>query len=172
MRERESKPSIQLVPWSTRWAARFADEKERWQRMLGSVCLDVEHIGSTAIEGIMAKPIVDVLVVVTSHEEIVRMTAQILEHGYRTKGEHGIPGRRYFQRDEDGERAFHIHAYEQGHSAIASHIRFRDFLRSDKSTAREYERLKIELAQKFRDLKSPYSEAKGSFIEGVLASLD
>ncbi len=164
------KRNVRLVPWSKSWSEKFVTEKERWQRMLGPVCIDVQHIGSTAIKGIVAKPIIDVMVIVSSHAEVDRLMSQIVANGYQAKGAHGIPGRRYFQRDECGERAFHIHAYEQGHPEITTHLRFRDILRSNPAAARAYARYKIELAERFRTNKAAYTEAKHPFIEQILAS--
>jgi len=140
--------------------------------MLGSVCICVEHIGSTAVKRMMAKPIVDVMVVVTSVAALDDIMAAVEQNGYDAKGEHGVLGRRYFQRDENGERVYHIHAYEQGHPGISAHLRFRDILRTDRATAHAYERLKIDLAERFHDNKPAYTEGKNAFIEQVLAYRD
>jgi len=162
------KRNVRLEPWTKSWAEKFEVEKERWRQMLGPVCLSVDHIGSTAVKAMMAKPIVDVMVVVTSLAELDAMMPEIQRLGYQAKGEHGVPGRRYFQRDEHGERAYHIHAYCQGNPGITGHLRFRDILRTDRSIAHAYERLKIELAARFPADKPAYTQGKNAFIKHVL----
>ncbi|WP_185234345.1 GrpB family protein [Teredinibacter franksiae] len=167
MNEPYLKRNVRLVDWSPDWEIRFRKESIFWFSALGDNCLEVHHVGSTSIRGIKAKPIVDVLIVVGCHEKL----DEIHLEGYEAKGENGIKGRRYFQKDENGERVCHIHVYEKGHKNIISHLYFKKMLITYPELAGEYERLKESLAQRFKENKAAYTSAKSSFICKVLSSV-
>ncbi len=170
MVEPKLKGNVYLVDWSANWEARFKIESDALKDILGSICLEVHHIGSTAIRDIKSKPIVDILVVVRSLKGIDSKSSVFVQKCYEVKGENGIKGRRYFQKNENEERAYHIHAYEIGDINIAKHLLFRDSLRASPEKAREYERLKEELAEKHKFDKPAYTSAKTSFITKVTDS--
>lgn len=159
------KSNVYLADWSPSWADKFALESEQLEKILGENCLAVHHIGSTFIAGIKAKPIIDVLVVVKSFNALENLDFS----AYEVKGENGLTGRRYFQKNENGARTAHIHMYELGHASIAAHLRFRDVLRANSELALEYEQLKMKLANKYHDNKPAYTLAKTGFIQQVLA---
>lgn len=164
MNEPYLKRNVRLESWSSDWAHKFEAEHERLKRLLGKNCLYVYHIGSTSIKGIRAKPIVDMLVVVSS----LKVLDDVDFKGYEVKGENGIKGRQYIQKNERGERLYHIHIYEEGHPEIANHLFFRDALRNSSKLAQEYEELKILLADKHQNDKAAYTEAKTDFIQQVI----
>jgi len=166
MNEPYLKRNVRLESWRSDWAHKFEVELERLKRLLGTNCLYVHHIGSTSIKGIKAKPIIDMLVVVSSFEELDNVDF----NGYEAKGENGIKGRRYMQKNEQGDRLYHIHIYEEGHPEIVNHLFFRDSLRNNSKLAQEYEKLKILLADKHRNDKAAYTEAKADFIREVINS--
>ena len=168
MSEPRLKRNVYLVDWTPNWGTKFETEKRRLQSLLGPVCLDIHHIDSTYVEGIKAKPIVDILVIVRSHQELDHLSPMLVENGYEVKGENGITDRRYFQKNEKDERVFHIHAFELGNAGISSHLRFRDILRAYPGIAREYENTKLALAEKYGLNKPAYCEAKSPFIQKVL----
>ena len=90
--------------------------------------------------------------------------------GYRYRGEHGIPGRFYFDRIVDGRTVAHVHMLPAGHPDIGTNLAFRDYLRSHPDAAHDYERLKRRLASKFRDDRQTYTESKAEFIGGIIAA--
>lgn len=166
------KTKVYLVDWTSDWKTKFDEESEFFKGIIGSVCVEIHHIGSTAVKGIKAKPIVDILAVVQSHQVLDQSTSALIKLGYEVKGENGLAGRRYFQKDVNGERAFHIHAFEEGDRQIDSHFKFRDSLRNSPVLASEYEQLKIALAQKHAHNKPAYTKAKHTFIQRVLGNPD
>src|SRR4051812_35221263 len=103
---------IHLVAHDTTWAAEFDREASVVKKSLGAALIDLHHIGSTAIPGIAAKPVIDMLAVVSSVQDLDRASSALEALGYEAKGEFGIPGRRYFRKDSpSGVRTHQIHAF-------------------------------------------------------------
>jgi GrpB-like predicted nucleotidyltransferase (UPF0157 family)/GNAT superfamily N-acetyltransferase len=163
------KKHVALVDYTSTWKRAFATEKRLWMGMLGPDLLGIHHIGSTAVPGIKAKPVVDILAVVRFHKRLDELTPVLAAHGYEAKGENRIPGRRYFQKNVRGRRAFHVHAYEKGHPEIETHLLFRDHMRANRPDALAYERLKVKLARRYRNDKKRYGLGKDRYIQGIIA---
>lgn len=135
---------------------------------MGGTILAVHHIGSTAIPGIQAKPIIDLLAVVDDLGALDERRAQMEALGYEVMGEFGIPGRRYFRKDNAaGARTHQIHAFEEGSPQIERHLAFRDFMRAHPGHAREYETLKQQLAALHPLDISSYADGKDAFIRDM-----
>src|SRR5688572_22942876 len=113
-----------IRPHDPRWKDLFAAEAELLRTCLGATALDIQHIGSTAIPGIVAKPVIDVLVEARSLEDIDAHAMAMEEIGYEARGEYGIPGRRYFKKVAGASGVgSHVHAFAPGSEHIARHIR-------------------------------------------------
>jgi GrpB-like predicted nucleotidyltransferase (UPF0157 family) len=156
-------------PWNPRWPKRYAREAERLRLIFGPVLVSIEHIGSTSVPGLAAKPIIDILVTATSLGEVERLTTAMERAGYAAKGEQGIPGRRYFRKGSNLRHTHHVHVYRHGDPRYQSEILFRDFLRSHRDRARAYQALKVELAARHRTDPAAYTEGKTDFIKRALA---
>lgn len=169
---------IVITDYDPAWPAIFEDERTRLQEAIGGWTLAIEHVGSTAITGIAAKPVIDIGVSLQRFEDAVQCITPLVQLGYRCMGEFGIPGRIFFRKLTDtpapGQtlngvaRTHQIHMYEQGHWEDVAHILFRDALRLDPSLAREYEALKRALADHHRSDGEAYAEAKSVFVRGVI----
>src|SRR3546814_9547675 len=116
----------------------------------------MHHIGSTSIPGIHAKPIIDMLAVTSDLSLLDGCESRIASLGYEALGEFGIPGRRYFRKDNStGERTHQIHAFRTGSPQITRHLQFRDYLIAHPAVARDYDVLKRRLAALFpADIRS------------------
>jgi GrpB-like predicted nucleotidyltransferase (UPF0157 family) len=157
---------IRVVPYDSRWPARYADESERLRETLGEVVRNVHHIGSTAVPGLSAKPIIDILLEVSSLAELDECSPRLASLGYEAKGEHGIPGRRYFRRDDElGERTHQVHSFEASSRQAHRHLAFRDYLISHPQVARAYAELKQELARRFPSDIYGYMDGKDAFVK-------
>jgi GrpB-like predicted nucleotidyltransferase (UPF0157 family) len=157
---------VKLEPHSKLWRRLFAEEAARICEAVGEYVLAIEHVGSTSIEGIAAKPIIDMAIAVENLAKGERCIAPLENIGYEYRGEHGIAGRFYFVKGEP--RTHHLHLVLATSDFWRSHLLFRDYLRENPSVAEEPERLKIDLAEKFPDDRDSYLESKGVFIEKVL----
>lgn len=159
---------IVLAPHDRAWAARFAAEADLLREALGDALVDVHHIGSTAIPGIAAKPVIDILAVVRDLDALDARSHAVVALGYEALGEFGIAGRRYFRKDDAaGIRTHQIHAFAEGSSHVARHVAFRDYLRAHPDAAAEYERLKQALAVECGGDMRRYTELKTAFIQRI-----
>lgn len=157
---------IQLSPYESQWQTRFLREKDQLQSSIGEYVLDIEHLGSTSIPGMLAKPILDIGIAVAAFEEAVRCIPPMEKLGYTYKGENGIPRRHYFVKGEP--RTHHVHMFEIESQEWRSHLLFRDYLIKNPATAGEYARLKQELAKQFATEGEAYQAGKDGFIKAVL----
>jgi GrpB-like predicted nucleotidyltransferase (UPF0157 family) len=157
---------IQLSPYESGWQILFLEERDRLQASIGGYILDIQHIGSTSIPGMPAKPILDIGIAVTNFEEAVRCIPPMEKLGYRYKGENGIPRRHYFVKGDP--RTHHVHMVEIESEGWRSSLLFRDYLIKNPETAREYARLKQELAKQFATKREAYQAGKDGFIKAVL----
>jgi GrpB-like predicted nucleotidyltransferase (UPF0157 family) len=160
---------IVLAEHDPRWADAFTREAERIRPAFGVLLVALDHIGSTAVPDLLAKPVIDILAVVSEVRALDAQTGHFEELGYEVMGEFGLPGRRYFRRDDPrGVRTHQIHAYAQASSReIERHLNFRDYLREHQETARAYANLKRLLANECHGDMGCYSDGKTAFIREV-----
>lgn len=143
-----NKRKVSVEEYSTDWKKRFDEEAILLQKVFGLETQMIHHIGSTSVNGLSAKPIIDIMPVVLDIRKIHSFTSAMKAIGYEPKGENGLPGRRYFQKGGDN-RTHHVHIYEAGNPEIERHLAFRDFLRVHPNIAKEYGELKEALAKQF-----------------------
>ena len=158
--------TVRLVPYVIEWKRIFEEEKIRLQVAVGMYVLDIQHVGSTSIPGMVAKPIIDIAIAVMNFEEACICIKPIEQLGYEYKGENGIPRRHLFAKGEP--RTHHIHMNEIGSSEWNDQIIFRDYLTQHQEIATEYAELKIEAARRYPTDRQAYLDSKAPFIERVL----
>ncbi len=164
--------TLHLVDYDPAWPARFAAESARLAGALGALALAIEHVGSTAVPGLAGKPVLDVGVAVASEDAAEACIAPLEALGYAHRGPWGDdPRRRYYVRDVDGRRLAQIHLYSLPAAAWDEKLAFRDALRADPALAAAYAAEKRRVAEAVAWDKAAYSEAKGPFVQGVLARL-
>ncbi len=159
---------VYLVPYDPRWPRLFEEERARVETAVGAWAEVIEHVGSTAVPGLDAKPVIDVLVGLGSMHDAGRCIRPLEGLGYECRGEAGVPGRLFFRRFREGQRAFHLHLAVLGGEVWNDRLLFRDHLRAHPETASEYARLKRELAARYRGDREAYTAAKTGFVGGVL----
>nr|WP_314857627.1 GrpB family protein [uncultured Undibacterium sp.] len=164
------KSNVIIRPYSEEWPRIFEQVRQELLMIFSPEKSQIEHIGSTAIVGLCAKPVIDVLLGTNSLSEIESQIASLeaLGFGYVSKYEKEIPTRRYFVKSPDHGLRIHLHGVEIGSRIWCEHLKFRDLLRSDTQLRSEYQQLKLRLAAQHADDKSAYTEAKAPFIETVL----
>lgn len=159
---------IRVEPHRDSWKQDYELEAVKIRAALSGTLVILHHIGSTAIPGIYAKPIIDILAEVISLEALDANPDGMRALGYEAMGEFGIPGRRYFRKDDsDGVRTHHVHAFAHRSLQIARHLAFRDYLIAHPETAQAYSELKRNLVPKCNGDIEAYMAGKDPFIKEV-----
>jgi GrpB-like predicted nucleotidyltransferase (UPF0157 family) len=155
--------AIVIVDYDPAWPGRFESERDRVQRALGDAALRIEHIGSTAVPGLAAKPIIDLVVTVEdpNDESIV---APMQDAGYELRVRE--PDHRMFRTPE---RDVHVHVWQDSDPEVERNLRFRDRLRESAEDRLAYEQLKRDLASRDWPDTNYYAEAKGELIAAITA---
>jgi GrpB-like predicted nucleotidyltransferase (UPF0157 family) len=160
---------IAIVPYDSAWPSQFELERNRLRTLFPRLLL-LEHIGSTAVPGMPAKPIIDCMAAVASMEVADQLVAQLCLNGYTTSDEfnRSLGDRRWLMRHAAGRRTHHLHLVLDQSVYLADSIRFRDKLRGHSEVARRYAQLKYELASEFGMDREAYTTAKTAFIVAAL----
>ena len=157
---------VKLHSYTAEWKRLFEAEKAQLEAVIGAYILDIQHIGSTSIPGLAAKPIIDLGVGVKGFEDAAICIEPLEQLGYEYKGEMGIPGRHFICKGKP--TTHHLHINEVTSLDWQQTILFRDYLLSHPDLAQEYAVLKMGLAQKFPADREAYLAGKASLIERVL----
>lgn len=154
---------IEVVGYDPSWATRFRAESHTLQRVLHGICACVHHIGSTSVPGLRAKPIIDILIEVHDLDSLDRHNREMKDLGYLARGEHGIPGRRFFQKGLHA-RTHHVHTFRFGAPEVDRHLAFRDYLRAHPTIAGAYGQLKARCARACGNDIRAYCDGKHDFV--------
>lgn len=158
--------SIEIADYDGTWPSQFAGLANRVRARLGNLVRRVEHVGSTAVPGLPAKPIIDLDVVVSSDSDLRLAITRFTEMGYTHEGDMGISGRHAFAWPP-GEHRHHLYLLTEGAEELHRHIAFRDALRGDRDLRDHYGVLKRELADRCSGDRAAYTDGKAEFIESV-----
>jgi GrpB-like predicted nucleotidyltransferase (UPF0157 family) len=167
------RPIIIIVDYDPRWPQMFREEKQRIEAAIGRWLAGVEHVGSTSVPGLAAKPIIDIMPALRSLEDTPHIIGPMRRLGYQyfPEYEDDLPERRYFRRPAGqefrGGGTHHVHVVEATSGFWRRHIAFRDHLRAHPEAAAEYAALKRDLAARFGADREGYTEAKTDFIRGI-----
>ena len=160
--------TVKLVAHNPKWAERFSEEKELLAKILGEKTLDLRHIGSTSVPGILAKPILDILAAVKALAEVEAFIQDLNKVGYQDKGDGGVFGRRFFVKGGEAKRTHHLNFCEMNSFFWESHLAFCDYLRRHPDAAKEYSALKRGLADRFPNDRGAYTSGKAEFVRSIL----
>ncbi len=160
--------TVRLLDYTPLWEELYQEEEKRIRAVIGHFIIDIQHIGSTAIPGIKAKPILDMMVGVARLGDAVLCQGPMETLGYDYIANAGLPNDHVFGKGL--ERTHLIHVVEHGSAEWTNPLRFRDRLRKDAELAQEYERLKEELRDRFGNSPAKYTNEKLRFIRDVLAA--
>ena len=162
---------VELVPHDARWAAAAVDEGLAFAAAVGSCVIVAHHIGSTAIPGIHAKPVLDLMPLVTDLAALEARRSAVEALGYEWWGEFGLPGRRYCTKSDPGtgRRLVQLHCYAGDSPEITRHLAFRDYLRAHPDIAQAYDREKARCRALHPDSSHDYADCKNGWIKAVEA---
>lgn len=156
---------VVVCPYQPEWDSKFCIEAQLLKDILGKEMTDIHHIGSTAVKGLWAKPIIDILIEVNKIEDVDAYNSAFVLNGYIPKGENGIPGRRYFVKSAEEIRTHHVHIYQKGHLRIERHLALIAYLSTFPERVDAYAKLKRMLATKFPENIDAYVDGKDAFVK-------
>ena len=169
---------IRVVDYNPKWSIMFADLSRVILGSLGELALAIEHVGSTSVPGLAAKPIIDIDVVVESRQAVSEAIEHLARLGYIHQGDLGVLGREAFRhsgdeevpRDGSGRKwpTHNLYVCAKDNEELARHLAFRSYMRQNPQDAAAYAELKRGLAQQFPHDMDAYVEGKTEFVEGIL----
>ena len=163
---------VTVVPYDDQWEDDFRNISEELRSALGDIAVSIEHVGSTSVKGLSAKPIIDIDVVISDYSVFSKVVEVLEEMGYGYEGDLGIPGREAFgYTGKEHLRTHHLYVCPADSEELKRHIAFRDHLRSHPEDAEEYSHIKEEGAALYPDDIEKYIEYKSPFIERIYMEL-
>lgn len=158
---------IIVTDYNPLWIKKYEEESLLIKDILADNCIAIYHIGSTSVEGLAAKPIIDIMVAVRSLEKVDDAVDDFSKIGYEYLGEFGIAGRRYLRKGGD-ERTHQIHIFQaEDWNNIGRHLAFRDYMRTHERARDEYAKIKIDLAKKFPYDIDGYCDGKENYVREI-----
>jgi len=170
-----------IEPYNPDWKLEFEKINLVLQSALQGLKIDIQHVGSTAVPGLVAKPILDIDIIIDNKGQLDEITSRLENIGYASKGEQGIPGRFAFRQISESTpitipvrkwQVHHLYVCYSDSLALKNHLLFRDALIRNKDLAAKYDLLKRSLTEESGITKEEYTIRKTGFISSVLASLE
>jgi GrpB-like predicted nucleotidyltransferase (UPF0157 family) len=160
---------VVIVDYDPEWPFLFAAERERLRAAMGEGTERIDHVGSTSVPGLAAKPIVDIQISVASFEPPETYDEPLRGLGYGPRPDLE-PAHRFYRYLVDGTARFHVHICETGKDWESDHLLFREFLKANPRVAEKYAEMKREKALRFPESRERYTDAKAPHIEGIMAA--
>lgn len=168
----EMSEKVRLFPYDPSWPREFEAERERIASVLGDMALRIDHVGSTAVPGLAAKPVIDIQISVAELHPIEAYAPLLAQLGYTHVPSPDDAFAPFFHRPSQWPHTHHIHVVQAGGEEERRTLAFRDYLREHVSAKREYEELKVRCAHQFSEAtpagREAYAEAKGEFISRII----
>ncbi|MEK7124155.1 MAG: GrpB family protein [Patescibacteria group bacterium] len=160
--------NVKLRKHNSNWRQLFKQEKELLLKRFPDAILEISHGGSTAIPTIPAKPIIDMFAVVSSLKDTEKIRKSLEEMGYEYRGEESVPERILYVKGKPKLRTHHLQLVERSSDEWKNHILIRDYFLKHPEIAKEYAKLKLELAKKYPNDRKSYSNGKDVFIKSII----
>lgn len=159
---------VRLSEYCADWPGVYLREEKRIEQGLHDLNYALEHVGSTAVPGMLSKPIIDIAAGVSTFEGLQEFVSQLNSLGYEYRGECGVPDRHFFLFRSSGQTIFHLHLVRTEDEQWANFFLFRDFLRSNSEAAELYSRQKQELQKEYSGKRKDYTAGKDPVIRQIL----
>ncbi|MDD5529435.1 MAG: GrpB family protein [bacterium] len=160
--------TVKIVPYSTKWHTAFEKEKKVLSNILKGKFLDIQHIGSTSIPGLVAKPILDIAIAISNINILEECIKKLENNGYQYLGDKEGRKNYLFVKGDEDNRTHYIHIVGINSLNWKNYILFRDYLISNKDSYIEYSKLKKKLAKRFSNNRKEYTKLKADFIEKII----
>jgi GrpB-like predicted nucleotidyltransferase (UPF0157 family) len=155
---------VRLSSYNSEWKKIYKKEKELLLSVLGDQVLDIQHIGSTSVPGVKAKPIIDIVIAVKKIKDVEKLIESVEKLGYEYKHEAGVSGRRFFVKGSEKNRTHYIHMVKLSGKQWKNLTNFREYLLEDKKNIKKYNELKESLSREHKDDRDIYTKKKSFFI--------
>ncbi len=163
---------VVVLPYDEQWRQDFLKIEAELSEALGQLAIGIEHVGSTSVQGLSSKPIIDIDVVIEDYSELGNVVSALGEIGYQHEGNLGIAGREAFRYDgKEHLQNHHLYVCPKDSPELKRHLAFRDYLRAHPAAIREYSRIKEEGAALYPDDIERYIAHKSPFIEKIYAEI-
>ena len=162
--------TVSVEAHNNEWEAVAAETIAELRSILPEVLIDAQHIGSTSIQGICAKPIIDIVIGVSDFNELLSKNEILDKNGFMFRGQH-FPGQYLYVRGDDDYRTHHIHAVIYNSQEWNDYVDMRDYLNCHEEDAKNYSALKESLAKKYSDDRETYTAMKSEIISGILTKV-
>ncbi len=159
--------TVKLSSDHIRWEKLFEKEKQLLTATLDNT-IDIEHVGSTAIPNVPAKPIIDIMIGFSKMRQAKEIYKILSEMGYKDRGEQGVFERRLFVKGAEDNRTHYLHVTKKNSGFWIEHILFRDYLRQHKDARDEYGELKKQLEKEYSDNRKQYTKEKADYIQKII----
>jgi len=159
--------TVKIETYNPKWKDMFNEEKENLKNIFNNLAINIEHIGSTSVEGLSSKPIIDIAVTLNKLDDFDKVKEYFEKEPYSVK-EDCVSDEILIRKGSEDNRTHFIHVMEKTSPRYKNTILFRDYLRNNKEVLEEYEELKKELAEKYADDRKMYTASKNDFIQKVL----
>jgi GrpB-like predicted nucleotidyltransferase (UPF0157 family) len=163
--------SVIIQDYDPHWPQLFETLRSRIEAVIQGMAAAIEHVGSTAVPGLAAKPIIDLDVLLISATDLPLVIAKLASVGYEHRGDLGVAGREAF-RTPPNDLPHHLYVCPSSSPEYRRHVSFRDYLRTHSADANSYASLKRELVRKFGDDRQAYTQAKSRFVAEILRRVD
>ena len=160
--------TVRLEEYNNNWQKEFEEEKNNLKEIFQNIAISIEHVGSTSIEGISAKPIIDIAVGVNKLDDFEKVRKQFINNQEYSVREENTEGEILVRKGPSENITHLIHVMEYESERYQNTIIFRDYLRKNLEAKNEYEKLKEELAEKYKDDRKMYTASKNDFIQKIL----
>lgn len=159
---------VYIEEYTLDWVKQFQEEREILKGIMGEKVIAIEHVGSTSVEGLGAKPILDIAIGVSDLAVVNEFIEPLEQIGYEFVYHKEFPERRFFRKGQWRAGTHHLHFYQFDGEHWNNQILFRNYLRNNPGVLKEYHKLKVDLAEKFRFDRVSYTVNKTPFIQKVL----
>ena len=160
---------VELDDYNSKWKEEYLKEEKLLKKVLKDKILHIEHVGSTSIEGLKAKPVIDILIVIKSLKEIDEIEELLKKYDYSNRGPQGVEDRFFFAKGPEDSRTHYIHFTEPNSNTYYNLVYFKKYLIEHPEYIKKYCDLKQDLATKYADERPKYTAGKNDFIKNVVS---
>ncbi len=159
---------VELEEYNPKWADDYKKEEKLLKEVLGDEIIEIHHIGSTSIPGLKAKPVIDILIVIKSLNDIDKIEEILKNYDYENRGQQGVSDRYFFAKGSEDARTHYIHFVEPNSNTYYNQVYFKKYLIEHPEYIKKYCDLKQELASKYANERPKYTQGKNEFITNVI----